>query len=166
MSIEGLFDFIIFGFLNMKTAQFTLNGEILGFSFGIFSLLTSLIILPSTLFVTLILFSKNQIKKEELETNCVALFEMVRTKNISTRIYMIVFYIRRMIILASCFFAPNIYASLILILTCAANHIYIIYIGDTKPLKGRWLNILEMLNEFFVASSTFFVMTISNWVGS
>ena len=64
MSIEGLFDFIIFGFLNMKTAQFTLNGEILGFSFGIFSLLTSLIILPSTLFVTLILFSKNQIKKK------------------------------------------------------------------------------------------------------
>ncbi len=79
---------------------------------------------------------------------------------------MMVFYIRRMIILASCFFVSSIYASLILVLTCAVNHIYTIYIGDTKPLKGRWLNILEMLNEFFVASSTLFVMTISNWVGS
>jgi hypothetical protein len=54
MSIEGFFDFMIFGYLNMETAEFTTNGEILGFSFGIFSLLTSGLILPINLIIALI----------------------------------------------------------------------------------------------------------------
>jgi hypothetical protein len=107
MSIEGFFDFMIFGYLNMKTAEFTTNGEFLGLSFGIFSLLASGLILPITLIVALFIYYKNKIKKEDFEKNWGALFEMVKTKNISSRIYMIIFYIRRMIILASCFFSPN-----------------------------------------------------------
>ena len=58
MSVEGFFDFMIFGYLNMKTAEFTTNGEILGFSFGIFSLLTSGLILPITLIFALIIYEK------------------------------------------------------------------------------------------------------------
>ena len=107
MSIEGFFDFMIFGYLNMKTAEFTTNGEFLGFSFGTFSLLASGLILPIILIVALIIYYKNKLKKEDFEKKWGALFEMVKTKNISSRIYMIIFYIRRMIILASCFFAPN-----------------------------------------------------------
>ena len=62
MSIEGFFDFIIFGYLNIKTAEFTSNGEILGFSFAIFSLLTSGLIFPIALIVTLIVYDKNKLK--------------------------------------------------------------------------------------------------------
>jgi len=59
MAIEGFFDFMIFGYLNMRTAEFSTSGEILGFMFGIFSLLTSGIILPILLIVALIAFYKN-----------------------------------------------------------------------------------------------------------
>ena len=70
MSIEGFFDFMIFGYLNMKTAQFTTNGEILGFGFGIFSLLTSGLILPITLIFALIIYEKNLLEKENFEKKC------------------------------------------------------------------------------------------------
>ena len=91
----------------MKTAEFTTNGEFLGFSFGIFSLSVSGLILPITLIVALIVYYKNKLEKKDFKKKWGALFEMVKMKNISSRIYMIIFYIRRMIILASCFFAPN-----------------------------------------------------------
>ena len=172
MAIEGFFDFMIFGYLNMITAEFTISGEILGYMFGIFSLLISGIILPILLIVALINFYKNYLSKEDYKNRWGALFEMVKTKNISTRIYMLVFYIRRMIVLASCFNAlkkinsQGKYSSLILVFTCVANHIYSLYIGGTKPLESRELNNLEIFNEFFVASSTFFVMILSDWAGS
>jgi hypothetical protein len=63
MSVEGFFDFMIFGYLNMKTAKFTTNGEFLGFSFGIFSLLASGLIFPITLIIALIVYYKNKLKK-------------------------------------------------------------------------------------------------------
>ncbi len=107
MSVEGFFDFMIFGYLNMKTAEFTTNGEYLGFSFGTFSLLASGLIFPITLGVALIVYYKYKLEKKNFEKKWGALFEMVKMKNIYGRIYMIVFYIRRMIILASCFFAPS-----------------------------------------------------------
>jgi hypothetical protein len=59
MAIEGFFDFMIFGYLNMRTAEFSTSGEILGLMFGIFSLLNSGIILPILLIVALIAFYKN-----------------------------------------------------------------------------------------------------------
>jgi len=107
MSIEGFFDFMIFGYLNIKTAEFSLDGEILGFSFGIFSILVSGFILPVIIIVALIAYDKNQLSKEDFLKKWGAIFEMVKSKKISSRIYMMVFYIRRMIILASCFFASS-----------------------------------------------------------
>ena len=60
MAIEGFFDFIIFGFLNIKTAEFTMNGEILGFSFGVFSIAMSGLILPITIIIILSVKDKNE----------------------------------------------------------------------------------------------------------
>ena len=74
MSIEGFFDFMIFGYLNMKTAEFTTNGEFLGFSFGIFSLFASGIIFPIILVVALIVYYKNKLKKEDFKKKWAALF--------------------------------------------------------------------------------------------
>lgn len=34
--MEGLIEFIIYGFLNIYTRNFTVNGEILGFSIAVF----------------------------------------------------------------------------------------------------------------------------------
>ena len=54
MSIEGFIEFIIFGYLNITTREFTLNGEILGFSFGVFSLSMSGLILPLVLIILIL----------------------------------------------------------------------------------------------------------------
>jgi hypothetical protein len=67
MSIEGFFDFMIFGYLNMKTAEFTLSGEILGFIFGIFSLLSSGLILPFAIAIALIVYSTKKLEKKDFE---------------------------------------------------------------------------------------------------
>jgi hypothetical protein len=60
MAIEGFFDFIIFGFLNIKTAEFTMNGEILGFSIGVFSIAMSGLILPITILIILSVKDKKE----------------------------------------------------------------------------------------------------------
>ena len=59
MSIEGFIDFIIFGYLNMKTAKFSMNGEILGFIFGSFSISMSGFILPTTIIILLMIVKKD-----------------------------------------------------------------------------------------------------------
>jgi len=63
MSIEGFVDFMIFGYLNIMTAEFNTNGEILGFSFGIFTLLVSGVILPIYIILALIAYEKKEIGK-------------------------------------------------------------------------------------------------------
>ena len=45
-TIEGFIDFTIFGYLNLKTAEYILNGELIGLGLGIFSITMSLIIFP------------------------------------------------------------------------------------------------------------------------
>ena len=58
MSIEGLIEFIIYGYLNTKTAEFTMNGEVLGFGFGVFSLSMSGAILPLVSIIIILTKSK------------------------------------------------------------------------------------------------------------
>ena len=91
----------------LQICQIFTLAEFLGFSFGIFSLLASGLILPITLIVALIVYYKYKLKKEDFEKKWGALFEMVKMKKISSKLYMIIFYVRRMIILVSCFFAPS-----------------------------------------------------------
>jgi hypothetical protein len=54
MSIEGFVEFIIFGYLNTKTRELTMNGEILGFAFGTFSMYMSGMILPLVLLILIL----------------------------------------------------------------------------------------------------------------
>ena len=83
MSVEGFFDFMIFGYLNMKTAVFNLNGEILGIIFGTFSLMMAGIILPVTIILALLTFNKKIFSKEFILKNLGVIFEMVKTKKLS-----------------------------------------------------------------------------------
>ncbi len=46
LSIEGFLELIIFGYLNLLTADYSLNGEQLGVIFGIISITLSGIIFP------------------------------------------------------------------------------------------------------------------------
>jgi len=53
LAIEGFIDFCIFGYLNIITRELTLNGEIIGFALGAFSLSMSSFILPLTILTLL-----------------------------------------------------------------------------------------------------------------
>jgi len=74
---------MIFGYLNVKTALFNLNGEILGIIFGTFSLMMAGIILPFTIILALITFNKKIFSKEFILKNLGVIFEMVKTKKLS-----------------------------------------------------------------------------------
>lgn len=54
LAIEGFIDFCIYGYLNMVTAENNMNGKILGFLFGVFSLSMSGLILPLTILTLII----------------------------------------------------------------------------------------------------------------
>ena len=54
--MEGLLEFIVYGLLNIYTKNLSINGEILGFSIGIFCLLCVILILTSLLWA---IFTKN-----------------------------------------------------------------------------------------------------------
>ncbi len=65
MSIEGLIEFIIFGYLNTVTREFTMNGEILGFTFGTFSMYMSGLILPFVLIVLIVIKKKESFTRKK-----------------------------------------------------------------------------------------------------
>ena len=65
MSIEGLVEFIIFGYLNTVTKEFTMNGEILGFALGTFSMYTSGLILPLVLIVLILMNKKESLTRKK-----------------------------------------------------------------------------------------------------
>ena len=52
--IEGFIDFTIFGYLNLITAEYMLNGELIGLGLGSFSILMTVIILPIVIICVLI----------------------------------------------------------------------------------------------------------------
>ena len=56
MAMEGLLEFVVYGFLNLCTKDFSMNGEILGFLIAVFCL-------SSVIFVTIAMvwaiFTKN-----------------------------------------------------------------------------------------------------------
>ena len=54
-----MIDLIIYGYLNVKTAKISLNGEIMGISLSGLSLLSSLISLPLILIFMVFIFFRN-----------------------------------------------------------------------------------------------------------
>ena len=53
-TIEGFIDFTIFGYLNLITAEYTLNGELIGLGLGSFSISMTVIILPIAIICVLL----------------------------------------------------------------------------------------------------------------
>jgi hypothetical protein len=78
MSIEGLIEFIIFGYLNTITREYTLNGEILGFLFGSFSLYMAGLILPSVLLFIIVIKKQESYSRTKFKQRWGALFELVK----------------------------------------------------------------------------------------
>ena len=56
--MEGYFEFMVFGFLNLYTLDTSTNGEILGFIFSLLCLFHAIIFLPIALLWAL--FSKDE----------------------------------------------------------------------------------------------------------
>ena len=56
LTIEGLLEFIIYGFLNIYTKDFSMNGEIMGFCIGIFCLICVILVIITLIWA---LFTKN-----------------------------------------------------------------------------------------------------------
>ena len=53
LTIEGLLEFIIYGFLNIYTKDFSMNGEIMGFCIGIFCLICVILVIITLIWALL-----------------------------------------------------------------------------------------------------------------
>ena len=164
MSIEGLIEFIIFGYLNTITRQYTTNGEILGIVFGSFSLYMSGLILPLLLIFIIVIKKKESFSRTKFKQRWGALFELVKVKKLGSKIYYLVFYLSRVILISIVFYLKKEYVSVALIMVCFMNIIYTIYIGIVKPFIILNLNYQERFNEFIVQFTTIFMLLFSDWV--
>ena len=138
MTMEGFFDFLIYGLLNAYTANTSMNGEILGILIAYFCLLM-IILLSISLIYTILTKNEKQLANEEFKKRWGSLFEFLDTKNKFARIYNLIFVVRRSSLVLTCFYKGQ-FSGLILIGCMLLNLVYLIFIGCTKPFKKRSLN--------------------------
>ena len=164
MSIEGLVEFIIFGYLNTITREYTLNGEILGFLFAAFSLVMAGLILPSVLIFIIVIKKQESYSRTKFKQRWGALFELVKVNQLGSKIYYLVYYFRRVILIFIVFKQKSEYISVAVAMTCLNNIIYAIYIGMNKPFIIMNLNYQEKFNEIVVQITSFSLMLFTDWV--
>ena len=85
----------------------------------------------------------------------------MRAENVSTRFFYMLFTLRRlMIAFLIVFMADKSWAQIqILCLSCSFQ---LIYIGYFKPFFIPWMNNLDLVNEYLVMSSTYFIFVYSD----
>ena len=106
ISVEGYFEFLISGIMQVKYPLTTTNGEKVSICFGYYSLAVSTILVPGVLFYV---FTRNMdiIKQKVFQEKWGALFEGVRLKSKFQSFFMGVFVIRRALFVSIALFLPS-----------------------------------------------------------
>ena len=125
--MEGLLEFIFYGFLNIFVWDTSKNGEILGLIFA-FICIFLIFFLINALIWSMIFKDEIQIASEEFKERWGPLYEFISTKKLEQRLYNLVFIVRRMIYVVLCLFA-NQDGGLILGINIMIDLIYGIYMG-------------------------------------
>ena len=104
MTMEGFFEFVIYSFLNFYSIDFSLNGEDLGVMISSFCIFSAAIFLPISLLWAIFSKDEQELASKEFEERWGALFEFIRTKSKLTRIYNLIFALRRFLFVMLCFY--------------------------------------------------------------
>ena len=126
MTMEGLFEFIIYSFLNFYQNDLTLNGEVLGVMISSFCIFLAVIFLPISLLWAIFSKDEKQIASKEFEDRWGVLFEFLKTKSKLTRFYNLIFVIRRFLFVMLCFYRNE--SAIVLVISMSTNLIYGIYL--------------------------------------
>jgi hypothetical protein len=100
MALQGMIEFIINGYLNLKTAEKSSNGETMGFIQSIFCIFTSSSLLPIPIMWLVCSKSKSKLSSEIYEEIIVVLFEGVNLSKNMSILYNLVFWARSIFIIA------------------------------------------------------------------
>jgi hypothetical protein len=104
LTMEAFLELIIYSFLNLFTADFTLNGEVLGIFIMSFSLFCTLIFVPLSLIWALLTKNEEMLIKKEFKLRWKVLFEFINTKKKIARIYNLIYILKRLTFVMLCFF--------------------------------------------------------------
>jgi hypothetical protein len=133
ITIEAFLEFIIYGFLNIYVRDTSTNGEILGLIFAFICILL-VIFLINALFWSFFFKDDIQLKSEEFEERWGTLYEFIKTKNMMSRIYNLIFVIRRITFVVICLFTTE-NGGMILGINIMIDLIYGIYMGHAKAFN-------------------------------
>ena len=119
MTMEAYLDFVIFGFLNLYTLDVSMDGEILGSFETFFCLIQAVFFLPFTL-IWAMFKDKNYISSKEFRKKFKVLYEFINLKNRFSRLYNLIYILRRILFVMMCFNKKQI-GSLVLAILIGTN---------------------------------------------
>ena len=130
----------------------------MGATVSIFCIFLSSFLLPITIILVVSFKNEKLLSSEIFEERFGILFEGVNLKNKTSRIYLFVYWARRILLIGFFLLINKDLGSIVLIITLFSNILYTLYIGCTKRLKNRNLNYQEMFNEYIVSGCYYMKM--------
>ena len=105
------------------------------------------------------------LKKPIFESKWGALYENVSTKSKLHVMFFFLYILRRLIYVTLAFnWDEQVVFQLVPVMLM--NTFFLVYQGQIKPLEGRVLNQVELMNEFLVGCCTFYALCFTDWVQS
>jgi hypothetical protein len=131
----------------------------MGVTLSGFCIFLSSTVLPLVIMWMVCFKGTKKLSSERFEERHGALFEGVKLKKNSSRIYFLIFWARRMISICLILLTNPNKGSVVLAVLLILNILYTMYIGCSERLKNRKQNYQEIFNEFFVSGCYCMMMT-------
>jgi hypothetical protein len=101
VTMECIIEFLVLGFLNIYTRDYSTNGEVLGMVFAFISIFLSLFLI-SVLIWSLAFNDETQIASEEFQERWGSIFEFLNSKKKISLSYNLIYILRRIITVVLC----------------------------------------------------------------
>ena len=164
LCIEGYFEMLIAGYLNIKLPLLTTSGEIWGTVLGTYCLFIALAVIPSLL-LWMMFQNIYYINTEVFKSKFKMLHYGIKPFRKWTLLYTTIFIVRRNIFVSVAFNMINLPCQQIQMIMFMNIAVYI-YDGDAMPMNSKLKNYIELFNEFTITIVTMHLLCYTDWVVS
>ena len=162
---EGYFNILLCAVLNLAAnghdKDNNLTNSVLSWTF----LFIMLVFVPGSLMYIFAQSKDTLLEDKKFKRKWKKAYKDLRQNEKMDMFYRIWFILRRILFIAATFLLKE-FSYFQLILFMFSNLFSIIYIGQYKPLKGRFENRINLLNEYMICTITFFSVIFSGMAKS
>lgn len=152
ITLEGYFEFLIAAYLNLSKPLTSTSGEEASMYVGWYSFIVPVVIFP-LMWIMILTMPLKTLNSKKFQKKYGTFFEGVRSDRKIYILYYLVYILRRMIFCALAFWAGELrYVQLIFVMY--TNLAIVIYQGYHCPLRGRFVNRMELFNEVAIMAAT------------